>query len=60
MLTKESIEEKTFKKGLFGYNKDEVNSFMKKYRMSLLHYRQNMMQLQQKMNWLRILSERIA
>ena len=24
MLTKESIEEKTFKKGLFGYNKDEV------------------------------------
>ena len=29
MLTKESIEEKTFKKGLFGYNKDEVNSFMR-------------------------------
>ena len=28
MLTKESIEEKTFKKGLFGYNKDEVNSFI--------------------------------
>ena len=29
MLTKESIEEKTFKKGLSGYNKDEVNSFMR-------------------------------
>ena len=28
MLTKESIEENTFKKGLFGYNKDEVKSFM--------------------------------
>ena len=28
MLTKESIEEKTFKKGLFGYNKDEVNEFL--------------------------------
>lgn len=61
MLTKESIEEKTFKKGLFGYNKDEVNSFMREVSdVSLLHYRQNMMQLQQKMNWLRILSERIA
>lgn len=29
MLTKESIEEKTFKKGLFGFNKDEVNSFVR-------------------------------
>ena len=29
MLTKEQIESKTFKKGLFGYNKDEVNSFMR-------------------------------
>lgn len=27
MLTKEQIDEKTFKKGIFGYNKDEVNSF---------------------------------
>lgn len=29
MLTKEQIESKTFKKGLFGYNKDEVNSFVR-------------------------------
>ena len=27
MMTKDQIESKTFKKGLFGYNKDEVNSF---------------------------------
>ena len=60
MLTKESIEEKTFKKGLFGYNKDEVNSFMREVSDEFASYRQNMMQLQQKMNWLRILSERIV
>lgn len=29
MLTKDQIESKTFKKGLFGYNKDEVNSFIR-------------------------------
>ncbi len=29
MLTKEQIESKTFKKGIFGYNKDEVNAFMR-------------------------------
>lgn len=29
MLTKDQIESKTFKKGLFGYNKDEVNSYMR-------------------------------
>lgn len=29
MLTKEQIQDKTFKKGLFGYNKDEVNSFVR-------------------------------
>ncbi len=27
MLTQEQIDEKTFKKGLFGYNKEEVNAF---------------------------------
>lgn len=29
MLTKDQIESKTFKKGLFGYNKDEVNGFLR-------------------------------
>ena len=29
MMTKDQIESKTFKKGLFGYNKDEVNSFLR-------------------------------
>lgn len=29
MLTQDQIESKTFKKGLFGYNKDEVNSFIR-------------------------------
>jgi cell division initiation protein len=29
MLTREQIESKTFKKGLFGYNKDEVNTFVR-------------------------------
>ena len=29
MLTKDQIESKTIKKGLFGYNKDEVNSFIR-------------------------------
>ncbi len=29
MLTKEQIESKTFKKGIFGYNKEEVNDFMR-------------------------------
>mgnify|MGYP001831096879 CR=1 FL=1 len=28
-MTKDQIESKTFKKGLFGYNKDEVNSFLR-------------------------------
>ena len=29
MLTQDQIESKTFKKGLFGYNKDEVNSYLR-------------------------------
>lgn len=29
MLTKEQIESKTFKKGIFGFNKDEVNSYLR-------------------------------
>ncbi|MBO5261153.1 MAG: DivIVA domain-containing protein [Coprococcus sp.] len=29
MLTKDQIDTKTFKKGLFGYNKDEVHSFLR-------------------------------
>lgn len=29
MFTQEQIESKTFKKGLFGFNKDEVNSFLR-------------------------------
>lgn len=29
MLTQEQIESQTFKKGLFGYNKDEVNTFIR-------------------------------
>lgn len=29
-MTKDQIESQTFKKGLFGYNKDEVNSFVRR------------------------------